>query len=82
VYHQSDLLITYGIALFSALGCSIIGLYAFSANRKSSYQSTFSTFLRATDKMDVRSKIKAGDVGADPLHKRLFKADVEFPLRI
>lgn len=82
VYHKSDLLITYGIALFSALSCSIIGLYAFSANRKSSYQNTFSTFLRATDKMDVRSKIRRGDVGADPLPKRLGKADVEFPQRL
>jgi hypothetical protein len=82
VYHKTDLFITYGFALFSALGCSIIGLYAFSANRKSSYQNTFSTFLRATDKMDVRSRIRRNDTGADPLPKRLGKADVEFPHRI
>ncbi|KAM0690751.1 hypothetical protein Q7P36_009520 [Cladosporium allicinum] len=82
VYHQTELFITYGLALLSALGCSIIGLYAFSANRKSSYQNTFSTFLRATDKMHVRSKVKGSDVGADPLPKRLGKSDVEFPHRL
>jgi hypothetical protein len=82
VYHKTDLFITYGFALFSALGCSILGLYAFSANHNSSYQNTFSTFLRATYKMDVRSKIRRGDVGADPLPQRLGKADVEFPQRL
>jgi hypothetical protein len=75
------LFITYGLALLSALACSIIGLYAFSANHKSSYQNTFSTFLRATNKMDVRSKIERSDAGGDPLPKRLGKADVEFHRR-
>ena len=78
VYHKTDLFITYGFALFSALGCSVIGLYAFAANRKSSYQNTFSTFLRATDKMEVRSRIRRNDTGADLLPDRLGKAEIQF----
>jgi hypothetical protein len=77
VYHKSDLFITYGFGLFSALGCSIIGLLAFATN-KYSYQNLFSTFLRATNDLDVRSRIADGDSGADPLPKRLAKSEVEF----
>lgn len=78
IYHKTDLLITYGLALFSALCCSVIGLCAFYANYRSSYQNTFSTFLRATNDLDLRSKIGSSDAGADPLPKRLGKAEVEF----
>jgi hypothetical protein len=77
VYHKSDLFITHGFGLFSALGCSVIGLLAFATN-KSSYQNLFSTFLRATNDLDVRSRIADGDSGEDPLPKRLARSEVEF----
>jgi hypothetical protein len=76
VYNKSDLFITYGLGLLSALGCSIIGLWAFAMN-KSSYQNLFSTFLRSTNNLEVRSRIADGDSGADPLPKRLAKSEVE-----
>jgi hypothetical protein len=82
LYNKTDLFITYGLALFSALGCSIIGLYAFSANDSSSYQNIFSTFLRATNDLGLRGQIRSNDTGTDPLTKRLAKAEVEFHNRI
>jgi hypothetical protein len=76
VYNKSDLFVTYGAGLLSALVCSIVGLWAFATN-KSSYQNLFSTFLRATNDLEVRARITDGDSGADPLPKRLAKSEVE-----
>lgn len=75
VYQQADLLLAYGLAIFSTLGCSMLGLYAFFANG-SSYQNIFSTYVRATNGLDIRAKVRSGDTGADPLPKLLARAEV------
>lgn len=75
VCQQTDLLLAYGFAIFSTLGCSNLGLYTFFANG-SSYQNILSTYLRATKGLNVRAKVRSGDTGADPLPKQLAKAEV------
>lgn len=75
VYAQSELLLAYGISVLCTLGCSSVGLHAFFVN-DASYQNIFSTFLRATNDLDVRSQISENDKGSDPLPKALAKATV------
>jgi hypothetical protein len=59
------------------LVCAIIGLHAFFANH-ASYQNIFSTFLRATNDLDIRSRIRPGDTGCDPLPEDLKQSEVSF----
>jgi len=76
-YARSDLLIPYGVSLLCTLVCAIIGLHAFFANH-ASYQNIFSTFLRATNDLDIRSRIRSGDTGCDPLPEDLKQSEVRF----
>lgn len=75
IYLASDLLLAYGIAFLCALSCSAVGLYAFYIN-KASYQNLFSTYLRAANDSDIRSQMKEGDDGADPLPKDLARSQI------
>ena len=52
-----------------------MGFYAFFAN-DASYQNLFSTYLRATNDLDIRSHITPGDAGCDPLPEALAKTAV------
>jgi hypothetical protein len=74
-YSISGLLIPYGSAFLCALGCSIVGLYAFFANN-ASYQNLFSTYLRATKDSEFDSRVYAGDSGADPLPQPLARSRI------
>jgi len=76
-YARSDLLIPYGVSLLCTLVCSIIGLHAFFANH-ASCQNIFSTFLRATNDLEIRSRIRSGDTGCDPLPEDLKQSEVRF----
>jgi hypothetical protein len=76
-YARSDLLIPYGVSLLCTLVCAIIGLHAFFANH-ASYQNIFSTFLRATNDLEIRSRIRSGDTGCDPLPEDLKQSEVRF----
>jgi hypothetical protein len=75
VYAALDLLLAYGVAFLCALSCSAVGLYAFRVNN-ASYQNLFSTYIRATNDVDIRSKTEAGDDGADPLPKAFARSHV------
>ena len=75
VYAKSDLLLAYGISIFCTLVCAAVGFYAFFAN-DASYQNMFSTYLRATNDLDIRSHISPGDTGCDPLPEALAKTAV------
>jgi hypothetical protein len=75
VYTESGLLIAYGISLMCTIICAMIGFYAFFVN-DASYQNVFSTFLRATNDLEIRSNISSGDTGSDPLPKDLAKTAV------
>jgi hypothetical protein len=75
VYTESGLLIAYGISLICTIICAMVGLYAFFVN-DASYQNIFSTFLRATNDLEIRSNISSGDTGSDPLPKDLAKTAV------
>jgi hypothetical protein len=55
--------------------CAMVGFYAFFIN-DASYQNLFSTFLRATNDLEIRSNISSGDTGSDPLPKDLAKTAV------
>ena len=70
VYAKSDLLLAYGISILCTLICAGVGFYALFAN-DASYQNMFSTYLRATNDLDIRSHISPGDAGCDPLPKAL-----------
>lgn len=75
VYTCADLLLAYGIAFLCAFCCSIIGLRAFLDN-EASYQNLFSTYLRATNTVALRSRIDAEDTGSDPLPKALARTEI------
>lgn len=75
VYTASELLLAYGVAFLCALSCSVVGLYAFYMNN-ASYQNLFSTYIRATNNLDIRSQTELGDDGADPLPKAFAKSHV------
>jgi hypothetical protein len=75
VYTESGLLIAYGISLMCTIICAMVGFYAFFVN-DASYQNVFSTFLRATNDLEIRSNISSGDTGSDPLPKDLAKTAV------
>lgn len=75
VYSKADLLLAYGTSIACAIVCCLVGLHAFAINN-ASYQNLFSTYLRATNDIDIRSHIRPQDVGADPLPKSLGKAVV------
>jgi hypothetical protein len=76
VYAALDLLLAYGVAFLCALSCSAVGLYAFYVNN-ASYQNLFSTsYIRATNDIDIRSKTEAGDDGADPLPKAFARSHI------
>lgn len=77
VYARSDLFLAYGLSLFCALGCSVVGFYAFSMN-KASYQNIFSTFLRATNDLAIRSEVPRNDQGSDPLPKTFASTMISF----
>lgn len=74
-YAESGLLIAYGVSLICTLICAIVGFHAFSVN-DASYQNIFSTFLRATNDLEIRSNISSGDMGSDPLPKGLAKTAI------
>jgi hypothetical protein len=75
VYTRADLLLAYGIAFLCAFCCAIIGLRAF-LNNDASYQNLFSTYLRATNTVALRSRIDAEDTGSDPLPKALARTEI------
>lgn len=75
VYEPRDLLIAYGLSLFCAIVCSLIGLHAFYVNN-ASYQNAFSTFVRVTGDQELHSLASHDDTGADPVPKRLAKARI------
>lgn len=75
MYAPRELLLAYGISFLCALACSCVGLHAFFIN-DASYQNVFSTFLRATNDLEVRSQISENDKGSDPLPNALAKATV------
>lgn len=75
VYIRADLLLAYGIAFLCALCCAIIGLRAFLDN-EASYQNLFSTYLRATNTVALRSRMDAEDTGSDPLPKALARTEI------
>jgi hypothetical protein len=75
VYAVLDLRLACGVAFLCALSCSAVGLYAFYVNN-ANYQDLFSTYIRATNDVDIRSKTKAGDDGADPLPKAFARSHV------
>jgi hypothetical protein len=70
VYTKSDLLLAYGISILCTFICALVGFYAFFVN-DGSYQNIFSTFLRATNDIEIRSHIVSGDTGSDPLPNAL-----------
>lgn len=75
IYAKTDLLVAYGIAFMCALCCAIIGLRAFLTNN-ASYQKIFSTYLRATNSLSLRSQIGYGDTGSDPVPKVLARTGI------
>jgi hypothetical protein len=75
VYAALDLLLAYGVAFLCALSCSAVGLYALYVNN-ASYQNLFSTYIRATNDLGIRSQTEVGDDGADPLPKAFARSHV------
>ena len=75
VYSKADLVLAYGTSVACAMVCCVVGLHAFVVNG-ASYHNLFSTYLRATHDIDIRSHVQPQDVGSDPLPKSLGKAVV------
>ena len=75
VYRKADLFLADGTSVAYAIVCCVVGLHAFAVNN-ASYQNLFSTYLRLTNDIDIRSHIQPQDVGSDPLPKSLGKAVV------
>lgn len=80
VYEDSGLLLAYGISFLCTLVCAVVGLYAFFIN-DASYQNIFSTFIRASNELEIRSRISPRDLGSDPLPKDLAKTAVTLTRR-
>jgi hypothetical protein len=72
VYNPRDLWLAYGVAAAAAFICICIGGFAMWRNG-ACYQTTFSTFVRATKDENVLKLINPNDRGAEPLPKDLAK---------
>lgn len=81
IYTKADLLLAYGIAFSCALCCVIMGLRAFLTNN-ASYQNLFSTYLRATNSLSLRSRIDPGDTGSYPMPKILAHMGIALTLPV
>jgi hypothetical protein len=65
----------YGLALFFALLCAVIGSYALFRNH-ASYHNAFSSFLRATSGHEVHAMLGSDSNGADPLPDDLARVKI------
>jgi hypothetical protein len=77
-YDPRDLWLAYGIACGVTLLAALLGLFAIFRNGGVGYESTFSTYIRATQDYSLKEMIGPTDRGAQPLPKRLADANVKF----
>lgn len=75
-YNPKDLWLTYGISCAAALLSTILGIHSIWRNGGVGYQSTFSTYVRATRNLEIRDMIDPNDRGTEPLPKKLADASI------
>ena len=82
-YEPRDLAIAYGLSIFWAVVCMILGAIAITQNR-GSYTNSFSTIVRVTRDPELDRLIEEGEdrIGADPLPDHIAEAMVRFGERV